>query len=91
MKYGGGILTLYIKGGFDKVQKLSQLLKVVSISPNFCDTRTILTHPASTTHSKLSVEDRAVVGITDGLIRIAVGLEAIEDLKMDFIQALNQV
>jgi O-succinylhomoserine sulfhydrylase len=91
MKYGGGILTLDIKGGFDKVQKLSQLLKVVSISPNLGDTRTILTHPASTTHSKLSVEDRAVVGITDGLIRIAVGLEAIEDLKMDFIQALNQV
>jgi O-succinylhomoserine sulfhydrylase len=91
MKYGGGILTLDIKGGFDKAQKLSQLLKVVSISPNLGDTRTILTHPASTTHSKLSVEDRAVVGITDGLIRIAVGLEAIEDLKMDFIQALNQV
>jgi O-succinylhomoserine sulfhydrylase len=91
MKYGGGILTLDIKGGFDQVQRLSQLLTLVSISPNLGDTRTILTHPASTTHSKLSVEDRAAVGITDGLIRIAVGLEAIEDLKMDFIQALNQL
>jgi O-succinylhomoserine sulfhydrylase len=91
MKYGGGILTLDIKGGFEKVQKLSQLLKVVSISPNLGDTRTIITHPASTTHSKLSPEDRAVVGITDGLVRIAVGLEAIEDLKNDFIQALNQL
>lgn len=91
MKYGGGILTLDIKGGFEKVQQLSQLLKVVSISPNLGDTRTIMTHPASTTHSKLSQEDRAVVGITDGLVRVAVGLEAIEDLKNDFIQALNQL
>lgn len=91
MKYGGGILTLDIKGGFEKVQKLSQLLKVVSISPNLGDTRTIMTHPASTTHSKLSKEDRANVGITDGLVRVAVGLEAIEDLKNDFIQALNQL
>ncbi|MHA8066573.1 trans-sulfuration enzyme family protein [Aquirufa sp. ROCK2-A2] len=91
MKYGGGILTLDIKGGFEKVQKLSQLLKIVSISPNLGDTRTILTHPASTTHSKLSKEERAAVGITDGLVRVAVGLEAIEDLKNDFIQALNQL
>ncbi len=91
MKYGGGILTLDINGGFEKVQKLSQLLKVVSISPNLGDTRTIMTHPASTTHSKISPEDRAIVGITDGLVRVAVGLEAIEDLKNDFIQALNQL
>lgn len=91
MKYGGGILTLDIKGGFEKVQKLSQLLQIVSISPNLGDTRTILTHPASTTHSKLSAEDRAAVGITDGLVRVAVGLEAIEDLKEDFLNALNQL
>ncbi|CAM3886798.1 trans-sulfuration enzyme family protein [Aquirufa aurantiipilula] len=91
MKYGGGILTLDIKGGFAQVQKLSQLLQIVSISPNLGDTRTILTHPASTTHSKLSAEDRAAVGITDGLVRVAVGLEAIEDLKEDFLNALNQL
>ncbi len=91
MKYGGGILTLDIKGGFEKVQKLSQLLQVVSISPNLGDTRTILTHPASTTHSKLTAEDRAAVGITDGLVRVAVGLESIVDLKEDFLNALNQL
>ncbi|RXK52549.1 trans-sulfuration enzyme family protein [Aquirufa rosea] len=91
MKYGGGILTLDIHGGFAKVQKLSQLLHIVSISPNLGDTRTILTHPASTTHSKISPEDRAAVGITDGLVRVAVGLEAIEDLKADFLNALNQL
>lgn len=88
MKYGGGILTLDVKGGFEKVLALSKALKIVSISPNLGDTRTILTHPASTTHSKLSVQDREAVGITEGLVRIAVGLEDIEDLKADFLEAL---
>lgn len=89
MKYGGGILTLDIKGGFERVLALSKALKIVSISPNLGDTRTILTHPASTTHSKISPEDRAAVGITEGLVRVAVGLEDIEDLKQDFLNALN--
>lgn len=89
MKYGGGILTLDVKGGFEKVLALSKALKIVSISPNLGDTRTILTHPASTTHSKISPEDRAAVGITEGLVRVAVGLEDIEDLKQDFLNALN--
>jgi len=91
MKYGGGILTLDLKGGFDKVLAFSKALKIVSISPNLGDTRTILTHPASTTHSKISPEDRAAVGITEGLVRIAVGLEDIEDLKADFLNALNSL
>jgi O-succinylhomoserine sulfhydrylase len=91
MKYGGGILTLDIKGGFEKVLAFSKALKIVSISPNLGDTRTILTHPASTTHSKISPEDRAAVGITEGLVRIAVGLEDIEDLKADFLNALNSL
>jgi O-succinylhomoserine sulfhydrylase len=54
------------------------------------DTRTIITHPASTTHSKLSADQKAEVGITDGLVRIAVGLEAVEDLISDFEQALEK-
>ena len=91
MKYGGGILTLDLKGGFDKVLAFSKALKIVSISPNLGDTRTIMTHPASTTHSKISPEDRAAVGITEGLVRIAVGLEDIEDLKSDFLNALEQL
>ncbi len=91
MKFGGGILTLDLKGGFEKVLAFSKALKIVSISPNLGDTRTILTHPASTTHSKLSLEDRAAVGITEGLVRIAVGLEDIEDLKADFLNALNSL
>jgi O-succinylhomoserine sulfhydrylase len=91
MKYGGGILTIDIKGGFDKVNEFSKLLKIASISPNLGDSRTIITHPASTTHAKISAEDKAALGITAGLVRVAVGLESIEDLKADFIQALNQI
>jgi O-succinylhomoserine sulfhydrylase len=91
MKYGGGILTIDIKGGFEKVIAFSKLLKIASISPNLGDTRTIITHPASTTHSKLPAEEKTSLGITDGLVRIAVGLESLEDLKEDFLQALNQI
>jgi O-succinylhomoserine sulfhydrylase len=91
MKYGGGILTLDIKGGFDKVVAFSKHLKIASISPNLGDSRTIITHPASTTHSKLPAEEKAALGITEGLVRVAVGLESIEDLKADFLQALNAI
>jgi O-succinylhomoserine sulfhydrylase len=91
MKYGGGILTIDIKGGFEKVVAFSKQLKIASISPNLGDSRTIITHPASTTHSKLPAEEKAALGITEGLVRIAVGLESIEDLKADFLQALNAI
>ena len=91
MKYGGGILTIDMKGGFDKVNEFSKLLKIASISPNLGDSRTIITHPASTTHAKIAAEEKVALGITPGLVRIAVGLESIEDLKADFIQALNQI
>ena len=91
MKYGGGILTLDIKGGFDKVVAFSKALKIASISPNLGDSRTIITHPASTTHAKIAAEEKVALGITDGLVRVAVGLESIEDLKADFLQALNAI
>jgi O-succinylhomoserine sulfhydrylase len=91
MKYGGGILTIDIKGGFEKVVAFSKHLNIASISPNLGDTRTIITHPASTTHAKIAADEKAALGITEGLVRIAVGLESIEDLKADFIQALNAI
>ncbi len=91
MKMGGGIITIDVKGGFEKVVEFSKLVKILSISPNLGDSRSIMTHPASTTHSKLSEEDRLKVGITPGLIRIAVGLEHIDDLKEDILSALNQL
>ena len=90
MKMGGAILTIDVKGGFEIVNEMSKYLKIASISPNLGDTRTIITHPASTTHSKLSAAQKAEVGITDGLVRIAVGLEAVEDLIADFEQALEK-
>jgi O-succinylhomoserine sulfhydrylase len=91
MKYGGGIITIDIKGGFEKVNAFSKQLKFITISSNLGDSRTIMTHPGSTTHSKLSVEDKAEVGITDGLVRISVGLEHIDDLIEDITQALNKL
>jgi O-succinylhomoserine sulfhydrylase len=91
MKYGGGILTLDIKGGFEKVVAFSKALKIASISPNLGDSRTIITHPSSTTHAKIAAEEKVALGITDGLVRVAVGLESIEDLKADFLQALNVI
>jgi O-succinylhomoserine sulfhydrylase len=91
MKYGGGILTIDIKGGFEKVVAFSKALKIASISPNLGDSRTIMTHPASTTHAKIAPEEKISLGITEGLVRIAVGLESIDDLKADFLQALNAI
>ena len=64
-------------------------IKLCSLSPNLGDTRTIVTHPASTTHSKLSVEERLAVSITDGLVRVSVGLETVADVIADLEQALS--
>jgi O-succinylhomoserine sulfhydrylase len=88
MKLGGGIVTFEIKGGIDQGRKFLNSLKMISHTPNLGDTRTIAIHPASTTHSKLTDEERAAVGITPGLIRIAVGLEDISDIIADVQQAI---
>jgi O-succinylhomoserine sulfhydrylase len=61
---------------------------MLSLSSNLGDSRTIVTHPASTTHNKLSVSDRLEVGITDGIVRLSVGLEHVEDIQNDLNQAL---
>ena len=89
MRLGGGVVTFEIKGGIERGRKFLNALKMISHSANLGDTRTIATHPASTTHSKLSDEERAVVGITSGLIRISVGLEAMEDVIADIKQAIE--
>ncbi len=80
---GGGIVTFGIKGGFDAGVKFMDALDMASLTPNLGDTRTILTHPASTTHSKLQEEERLAVGITPGTIRISVGLEHVNDIIGD--------
>jgi O-succinylhomoserine sulfhydrylase len=90
MKAGGGILTLTVKGGLQRAQRFIDKLQMISITPNLGDSRSIVTHPASTTHSKLSAEERQMVGITDGLIRLSVGLEHYEDILQDVERALEQ-
>ncbi len=88
MRKGGGIVTFEIKGGLDQGRKFLNSLKMISHTPNLGDTRTIAIHPASTTHSKLTEEERQAVGITPGLIRIAVGLEDVRDIIADIDQAI---
>ena len=89
MKRGGNIIAFEVKGGLEGGQHFLNQIKLCSLSSNLGDTRSIVTQPASTTHSKLSMEERHAVQISDGLIRISVGLEAIEDVIEDLNQALN--
>ena len=89
MKAGGGIITVTVKGGLEGAGRFMDKLKLIKISPNLGDSRTIATHPASSTHCKLSEEERLAVGITPGLVRISIGLENKEDILNDIQQALN--
>ena len=83
MRAGGGIVTFELRGGAAAAAALLNQARLCSRSSNLGDTRTILTHPATTTHSKLTPEERAAVGISDGLVRMSVGLEAVEDIQAD--------
>jgi O-succinylhomoserine sulfhydrylase len=89
MSLGGNIVAFEIKGGIDAGRKFLDSIKMCSLSANLGDTRTIVTHPSSTTHGSLSEKDRLEVGITDGLVRVSVGLENILDIIEDIEQALN--
>ena len=89
MKLGGNIVAFEVKGGIDAGRKFLNSIKMCSLSANLGDTRTIVTHPASTTHSSLAEEDRLAVNITDGLVRISVGLEHVDDVIADLEQALD--
>ena len=89
MKLGGNIVAFEVKGGIDSGRKFINSIKLLSLSANLGDTRSIVTHPASTTHAKLSEEDRLITGITTGLIRVSVGLEHVEDIINDLKQALE--
>ncbi|MBA2498472.1 MAG: aminotransferase class I/II-fold pyridoxal phosphate-dependent enzyme [Chitinophagaceae bacterium] len=89
MSNGGGIVTFDLKGGIEAGRKFLNALKMISLTNNLGDTRTIASHPASTTHSKLNEEERQSVGITPGLIRISVGLEYFDDIWADIEQALQ--
>jgi len=88
MKLGGNIIAFEVKGGIEAGRNFLNKIKMCSLSANLGDTRTIVTHPASTTHSKLAENERFSVGITDGLIRVSVGLEHVTDIIADLDQAL---
>jgi len=89
MSKGGGIVAFEIKGGVERGKRFLNSLQMCSLSSNLGDARTIVTHPASTTHSKLTEEERAEVGITDGLVRVSVGLEHVDDIIQDISHALE--
>ena len=91
MLLGGNIVTLNVKGDLKSGAQFLNAIRLCSLTANLGDTRTIVSHPASTTHGKLSSEERAAVGIADTLIRISVGLEHIEDIKKDIDQALKSL
>ena len=81
---------MVVTGGFDRAKKFIDSIKMASLTANLGDTRTIITHPTSTTHSKLTDDERELVGISPGLIRISVGLENVDDIKDDIYQALEE-
>lgn len=84
----GGVLSFEIVGGRDQAWRFVDATRMVSITANLGDAKTTLTHPATTTHGRLSPEDRLAAGISDGLLRIAVGLEDIEDIQADLERGL---
>ena len=90
MRLGGGIVTFEVKGGVEQSMRFLNAIEMCSLSSNLGDTRTIVTHPTTTTHSKLSEKERLAVGISPGLIRVSVGLEHVDDIIADIDQALKK-
>ncbi len=90
MRAGGGLVTFELEGGYERCIRFIDNIEMFSITPNLGDTRTAITHPASTTHSKLDDEEQEDVGITKALVRMSVGLEHIDDIIEDIEQALDK-
>jgi len=90
MKNGGGVVCFELKGGLESGRRFLDNLQMLSLTANLGDTRSIASHPASTTHAKLTPEERLAVNITPGLIRISTGLEHADDIIQDIVQALDK-
>jgi O-succinylhomoserine sulfhydrylase len=90
MSKGGGMIAFNIKGGIKRGRKFLDALEMASLTANLGDTRTIVTHPASTTHAKLTEQQRIETGVLPGLIRISVGLEHSDDIIADLEQAFKK-
>jgi O-succinylhomoserine sulfhydrylase len=87
---GGGIVSFDVRGGRDAAWKLIDATRLLSITANLGDTKTTITHPATTTHGRLGDAERAAAGIGDGLVRVAVGLEDLGDLQRDLSRAFPE-
>lgn len=85
----GGVLAFEVEGGKQAAWKVIDSTRLLSITANLGDTKTTITHPATTTHGRLSVEERAQAGISDGLLRISVGFESLKDIKTDLANGLD--
>jgi len=90
-KTGGGIVSFEVKGGKAAAWKVVDSTRLLSITANLGDTKSTITHPATTTHGRITLEARAAAGIGDGLLRVAVGLEAVEDLQDDLARGLDLI
>jgi O-succinylhomoserine sulfhydrylase len=86
---GGAIVSFDVRGGKGAAWRVVDATRLLSITANLGDTKSTITHPASTTHGRISPEARKAAGIGDGLLRVAVGLESVEDLKADLSRGLD--
>lgn len=87
-KAGGAIVSFEVRGGREAAWRVVDATRLISITGNLGDTKTTITHPGTTTHGRLAPEARAAAGIRDGLLRLAVGLESLEDLQADLARGL---
>lgn len=90
MRWGGGIVAFKVEGGLARGRSFLDSVRMCSLTANLGDSRTIVSHPASTTHARMSEEERLAVGITPGLVRVSVGLETARDVIADLEQALDR-
>ena len=87
---GGAIVSFDVRGGREAAWRVIDATRLISITANLGDTKSTITHPATTTHGRISAEARAAAGIGEGLVRVAVGLESVEDLKADLARGLDR-
>jgi len=85
----GGVISFEVEGGREGAWRVIDATRMLSITANLGDTKTTITHPASTTHGRLSPEERDAAGIGEGLLRVAVGLEAVDDVQRDLQRGLQ--
>jgi O-succinylhomoserine sulfhydrylase len=85
---GGAVVSFEVKGGREAAWRVVDAVQVISRTANLGDVKTTLTHPASTTHARITPEARARAGISEGLLRVAVGLEHVDDLQVDLARGL---